>query len=387
MSDSIETLSTLLVTTATRVRMYSRGHPITRRACIDFFSLFRRLTGADGVLKFFISGEEIFFNQQALPQSLGGVNSLARRLSAKGVGYLELRPGLTEEEFMDFCAELGDPAGGPIHSRVNIQLGEIKYSSKEKDASELEAARVREPSGDRTDEVSAETQELSLLYQHLKEHLEVRVQNFEQVVLSFLARFARQFNPLMNLAEIRQHHKYTSLHATNVANLCIGLGLGLGLEKKEVFHIGVAALLHDTGKTFVPEKILSKPGKLNQEEWEIIRRHPAEGARFLLKQKKMDHLAVVAAFEHHLHYHGGGGYPVCRPPRRPSAVAQLVAIADTFDALFGARSYHKKYDIMSALEILNDSAGVNYNPWLVDTFSRYITMNLESFEDKMFKQA
>jgi HD-GYP domain-containing protein (c-di-GMP phosphodiesterase class II) len=388
MSEAVETLSTLLVTTATRVRLYGRDHPVTRRAMNDFLSLHKGMTDGGAPLRFYISGEEIFFNEQVLPQSLGGIASLARRLSSKGIGFLELKPGLGPDELLDFCGDLVEP-GGAVKSHSNIQLGDVKYISKGAGpvGGDLEAARILEPAGTLEEGVSAETRELDLLYQHVKEHLEVRVQNFEALVLSFLSRFARQFNPLVNLAELQRHHKYTSLHATNVANLSIGLGLGLGLDKKDIFDIGLAALLHDTGKNFVPKKILEKPGQLTAQEWDVVRQHPAEGARFLLKQKRVNRLSVVVAFEHHLHYHGGGGYPKCKPPRRPCLASQLVSIADTFDALFSSRSYHRKYDIMSAIEIITDCSGFNYNPWLVDVFSRYITMNLESVEDKMFKQA
>jgi len=142
--------------------------------------------------------------------------------------------------------------------------------------------------------------------------------------------------------------------------------------------MGVAALLHDIGKNFVPEGILNKPAKLTDEEWKVIRLHPVEGARILLRQSDVSHLAVVVAYEHHMHFGGSGGYP--RSTKRPSLQSQLVAVADTFDALFGKRSYHRRYDVVEALEVLQADAGTVYNPELVDEFCRYVTTSLEEAE-------
>jgi len=376
---TFETLCTLFMTTATRCRLYGVKHPVTLTVAKDFMRHYQELTAAGRPLKIVVSGDELFVNDEALPLRVGAVGALAKRLASRGIGFLELRAGLSLDELLAFCVEFADTSGGSVKSQSHIQLGEARYVPKGY-VNPIEAMRVQEAVGDRRDEVGEEVRELEMLYRHVKEHLEVRVQNFEQLVVAFLGRFARQFNPLMNLAELKQHHKFTYIHSTNVANLVIGLGLGLGLEKRDVFDLGMAALLHDVGKRFIPEKVLEKPGQLNREEWDLIQKHPAEGSRFLLKQKKVNHLAVVVAFEHHLHYHGGGGYPRCKPPRRPCMPSQMVALADSFDALFSQRSYHRRYEILEALELINDASGFNYNPWLVDVFNRYITMSLDPAE-------
>ena len=374
---TFETLCTLFMTTTTRCRLYGVKHPVTLAVGRDFMRHYEQLTTGGRPLKMVVSGDELFVNDQALPLKVGAVGALAKRFSLRGIGFIELRAGLSLDELLAFCADFADPSSGSVRSQSHVQLGEARYVPKGY-VNPIEALRVQESAGDRRDEVGEEVRELEMLYRHAKEHLEVRVQNFEQLVVAFLARFARQFNPLMNLAELKQHHKFTYLHSSNVANLVIGLGLGLGLEKRDIFDLGMAALLHDVGKRFVPEAILEKPGPLTREEWDLVQKHPSEGARFLLKQKKVNRTAVVVAFEHHLHYHGGGGYPRCHPPRRPCMHSQLVALADSFDALFSQRSYHRRYEILEALELLNDAAGFNYNPWMVDVFNRYITMSLDS---------
>jgi len=339
-------------------------------------NLLEKLLSEHGQLKLIVQEDLLYVNDQSFPLGFGSLFSLARRMSDKKIGFLEFTPGITREEVLAFCTQLADPRGGKVQSQTRLKLGEIQIAPKELH-SQLEAMRVMDASGDRTDAVSKEVSDLEILYKRVREHMEVKLKNFDEVVLSFLSRFARQANPFIHLGEIRHHNKYTYLHSSNVANLAIGFGLGLGLKGKDLYHLGIAALLHDVGKQFVPVTILNKPSRLNEEEWNIIRRHPIEGSRFLMKQKNVNHLAVVVSFEHHLHYNGLGGYPVCKPPRRPSIPSQLIAIADSFDALFCFRSYHEKYDIMTALEIIHNDRGSIYDPWLVDVFTRYITMNLE----------
>jgi response regulator RpfG family c-di-GMP phosphodiesterase len=66
------------------------------------------------------------------------------------------------------------------------------------------------------------------------------------------------------------------------------------------------------------------------------------------------------------------------PVRRPSSHSQLISIADTFDALFARRSYHRNHDILEALELLQDGAGAQHDPWMVDAFTRFLLVDLES---------
>ena len=177
---------------------------------------------------------------------------------------------------------------------------------------------------------------------------------------------------------MRDHNLFTYLHTCNVATLSLGFALELGADRAAAFEVGTAALLHDVGKSLVPRAILDKSGPLDSDEWAMIRQHPEQGARLLLRQRDVSHLAVAVAYEHHMHFDGAGGYP--ESPLRPCMQSQLMAVADTFDALFGKRSYHARYDVMDALEILQTDAGRIYNPELVDLFSRFVTRHVEGFE-------
>jgi HD-GYP domain-containing protein (c-di-GMP phosphodiesterase class II) len=241
-----------------------------------------------------------------------------------------------------------------------------------------ETQRVCSPRGRRDDPVPDEARHVQSLAKLVQQSHDVRARDFREVALSLLAHLTHQGNVFLNLAELREHNLFTYLHTCNVATLVKGFGLSLGVPGAQAFELGTAALMHDLGKTFVPPEILDKPGELTDEEWNIVRRHPAYGARLLLGQPEVPHLAVVVAFEHHMHFYGGGGYP--KAPFGPSLHSQIVAIADTFDAVFGKRSYRVKYDVLQAIEILQSDRGWLYNPELADEFCRFITAQLDQAE-------
>lgn len=369
---SLEQVCTLLLAAATRCRLYGSGHRLARQAFDQLAARCETLLASGAELRLLVSGEEVIAGDSRLDAAGGPTYSLVRRLQEKGIGMLHLRPGLTRAELEAFCSELADPRGS-VRSQPHLQVGAATIRLVA--PADTETLRICQAVGERQDPVPEEALQLRELAAHLSEHQEVRARDFREVALSLLTHLTQQGNVFLNLAEVREHSLFTYLHTCNVATLGMGFGLSLGMQGRQAFELGTAALLHDVGKTFVPAEILDKPGRLSEEEWALVRRHPVDGARVLCRQPEVAHLAVVVAYEHHMHYRGGGGYP--QAPFPPSPQAQLVAIADTFDAIFGRRSYHARYDVLEALELLQADRGRVYNPDLVDEFSRFVTAQLE----------
>lgn len=378
----LEKLCTLLLTCISRCKLYGVEHQFTTRAGMEFLKLFEEKIKEIFNFKLIFSNESIIFNGHNISMA-GALSILVKRFSSCGIGYLELRKDLNIEELLNFCNEIANYPREKIKTKKNIILGELHFSPKYA-SEDLEDMSIKEYKGNLEGEVRDEVKELEILHKHIREHFEVRVKNFEYITLSFLKNFAKKTNIFLNIANLKGHNKYTYLHSANVSNLVIGIGMALELDKKDIYQFGIAALLHDIGKVFIPESILNKPSRLSQEEWEVVKRHPLEGARLLLKQKNVPSACVVVSFEHHVHFNGLGGYPKCNPPRKPCALSQLVSICDCFDALFAKRSYHNRYDILNALSIVQDSAGSIYNPYLVDIFSKFINLSLEEGTNEKF---
>lgn len=374
----ITQVCTLLLTSASRYRLYGRDHRLTQEALQELLGHLRFELADEGNLRIAVSGEELIYRDRRTDASTGPTYGLLRRLTDKGVGFLEIRQGVTRDEIESFCTALADAQGKVLRASDHIKIGTASIADLSTRTDHPELLRVRNLGGKRDDPVTEEALLVQGLALRVREDYAVQARDLKDIVLSLLSHMSYQGNIFLNLAEVRDHNLFTYLHTCNVATLSMGFGLALGLEGDVAHDLGTAALLHDMGKNFIPQEILDRAGPLTSGEWALIQEHPIRGAEMLMRQEGVNHLAVTVALEHHMHHDGVGGYP--KTHYTPCLQSQLIAIADTFDALFGKRSYHAKFDVLDALEILQVHSGSIYNPQLVDEFSRFMNTNIDRFE-------
>lgn len=170
------------------------------------------------------------------------------------------------------------------------------------------------------------------------------------------------FLPLIRPQTERQ---YMAAHAVNVCVLAMGLSEFLAMTTADCHQVGVAAVLHDIGKSLVPDEVLAKPGDLSPSERDTVRLHPADGARMLLKQGQ--ELAAVVAYEHHMRI-DGGGYPNRSYGRELHPVSRLVAVCDVYDALCSQRPYRDPWMRDMALKYLFAHTHSHFDPEIVVAF-------------------
>ncbi|MEK7307266.1 MAG: HD domain-containing phosphohydrolase, partial [Nitrospirota bacterium] len=194
----------------------------------------------------------------------------------------------------------------------------------------------------------------------------------EEIVVNFVLAFRREANILKLISPVKSYSDYTYTHATNVAVLTMFQAESLGVKDKLSQEIGIAALLHDVGKLFVPKEILDKQGKLDEKEWEEIQRHTLYGAKYLAKIDGLVRIAPIVAMEHHMKYDGLGYPKYSHGTKAQHICSQIVSIADFFDALRSKRPYKKDWEIKEILALMKQNAGKDFNPFLVDNFSRTI---------------
>jgi HD-GYP domain-containing protein (c-di-GMP phosphodiesterase class II) len=130
--------------------------------------------------------------------------------------------------------------------------------------------------------------------------------------------------------------------------------------------VSTAALLHDIGKIGIPDKVLNKKGKLNEEDWKAIKAHPKLGATII---SNIPHLApCVNSILHHHERWDGGGYPEGLKGEEIPIEARILAIADTFEAMTSARSYRPALSLEKIVKELRQGAGLQFDPKLVEVF-------------------
>ena len=169
--------------------------------------------------------------------------------------------------------------------------------------------------------------------------------------------------------------KETGMHVKRVAEYSKLLAKLIGLDEKNADLIYTASPMHDIGKVGIPDSILKKPGKLNDEEWEIMKTHAEIGFDILRESKrKILKAASIVSYTHHEKY-DGSGYPNGTVGEKIHIFGRITAIADVFDALGSERVYKEAWDLDKILNLIKEERGKHFDPKLVDTF----LSNLDEF--------
>ena len=163
---------------------------------------------------------------------------------------------------------------------------------------------------------------------------------------------------------------YTNGHSSRVAHYTAMLAAELGYDHETVEKYYRIALLHDVGKIGVPGEVLNKPGKLTAEEYETIKSHTSQGYQVLKDISIMPDLATGALAHHERP--DGRGYPSGLKEGEIPRVAQIIAVADTFDAMYSNRPYRKRMNFEKAVSIIKEVSGAQLTPDVVDAFLRLV---------------
>jgi putative nucleotidyltransferase with HDIG domain/PAS domain S-box-containing protein len=164
--------------------------------------------------------------------------------------------------------------------------------------------------------------------------------------------------------------KETEGHTLRVTTLTIDLAKKAGMLENEIMHVRRGALLHDIGKMGVPDSILLKPGKLTEEEWVVMRKHPVF-AYELLYPIEFLRPAIAIPHEHHERW-DGTGYPRGLEGKQISLEARLFALVDVWDALLHDRPYRKAWQREKVIQYIHEQSGTQFDPKAVNLFLQLI---------------
>jgi len=167
--------------------------------------------------------------------------------------------------------------------------------------------------------------------------------------------------------QLRVYDEYTFSHTVNVCSLSTALAIKCGLNPNQVKDLALGALLHDIGKMKISKYILNKPGKLEPNEFEIIKKHTTYGYEILTKEMKIHDEIAQIAYQHQEKY-SGKGYPRGLKANEIDLYAQICAIADVYDALTSKRVYKDAIPSHEALRIMIKDGSFSFNPSLLYKF-------------------
>ncbi|HVX88593.1 MAG TPA: HD domain-containing phosphohydrolase [Gemmatimonadales bacterium] len=335
------------------LKLYPLENATTQRALDELHHSAHQLLESEQELEIRVMGEFLFVNSLRLRMELDNYAAFSAVLGVFrefGIGAVRMDDGAERREWQALLSLLVGQAGKPVSG------GQSKFDDLR---ARLEAANVThftlEPESEGmefTDDAEAAKQAAKRCYTQgvavTKEVMTgarmgraVSVKKMKRAVQSIVDQVLTNETSVMGLTTIRDYDEYTFSHSVNVCIFSVAIGKKLGLEKKQLYDLGLAALLHDIGKARVPLEVLNKKGGLDEDEWKIMQAHPWLGVLTLFGLKgygEVPYRSVLVAAEHHMKV-DLTGYPRVIRPREQGTYSRLVAVADGYDAATTRRSY------------------------------------------------
>lgn len=191
------------------------------------------------------------------------------------------------------------------------------------------------------------------------------------LVKDISSSISKNLPALVWLTRIKHEDQYTAEHCINVCILAMGLGAALGWDQKMVAQVGVAGLLHDLGKIDIDSAVLNKPGKLTEEEFEIMKTHPMKGFARLKDEPDLPQRVLDGILQHH-ERPDGKGYPKGLNHLQIDEMARVVAIVDAYDAITSDRVYQNARSHHDAMSILWAMRGKQFDHTMVERFIQFL---------------
>lgn len=273
---------------------------------------------------------------------------------------IDTRKGISmpqpEEAHLGVREDAQDYSKGPICETVNIVPEQLKEAVSDRHMEPEKKAKILYWS-------SLEIMS-KLLADPKAENISQAKSGIFQVVDSVFSE-----DMALHLIKLMKHDFSTYTHSVNVGMLSLLLSKILFKDGAEhdMHELGAGFFLHDIGKARTPQEIINKAGMLTEQEWEIMKNHPAEGFGLLSETGHLSEESRIITMQHH-EKENGTGYPLGLKGDEIFLYARICRIADVFDALTSIRPYHKKRSTYSALQIMKSDVG--FEKGLFDKFVR-----------------
>jgi putative nucleotidyltransferase with HDIG domain len=347
-------------------QLYAVGHPIVVRNIAALLEALAVMHAWSPSLAIGIVGEDLVVGDVPLPRAAENMGELMRRLQQAGVERIVILRGVDSAELTRLVRVLASAdanQAAALNDLEHIRVGRLQVETK-----------VDAPAGD-----VATFQRLYSDAVSVAERLwdTSRVEGKPQpnagraIVESLAQAVAQNRTALLALTALKNYDNYTFTHMVNVSILTMGQARGLGIDGAPLREFGLAALMHDIGKVKTPTEILNKPDKLDDREFEIMKRHTVHGAEILRSTPEMPMLAPIVAFEHHLRL-DGTGYPDGVNRGQLNLATMLCGIADVYDAMRSQRLYQQAFPTDRILAVLQRNDGTQFDQNLVRRFAQLV---------------
>ena len=204
-----------------------------------------------------------------------------------------------------------------------------------------------------------------------KKILSGKIQQTKELVANIIEEIIENNDSMVNLIDLKFFDDYTFFHSVNVTVLSVLVGVEMGLDREELYNLGLGALLHDIGKMFIDKEILNKPGKLTVDEYEQIKDHPKFGYNYLKETYEIPVSSYVAVLQHHEKF-DGTGYPNNRDKDMIGVYGRIIGVTDVYDALISKRPYREALLPSEAMEYIMANGGIMFDVSITKIFARKV---------------
>jgi len=334
------------------LRLYPVENVQVQRALDDVHARATVLLQVEPEMEVKLAGEFIFVNSTRLRIGLDNYSSFSHILSTMGqcgIGSVYVGEEVERREWQIFLSLI--LASAPRESDPNkltdlqrrLQEGGVTHISVDPPTESEEYADAEEAK-----EIAKRTYEQSVavtkdVVNSIRMGRSASIKKVKRAVQGVVDQVLRNETSMVGLTTIRDYDEYTFVHSVNVTIFSVSIGKRLGLSKLQLYDLGMAALMHDVGKSRVPLDVLNKKGALSDDEWKIMQSHPWMGMLTLFGLRgygEIPYRGIIVAHEHHMKV-DLTGYPKAIRQRAPSLFTKIVAIADGFDAATSRRVYQE----------------------------------------------
>jgi putative nucleotidyltransferase with HDIG domain len=347
-------------------QLYAPGHPLVVRSVTALAEALSQIHAYSASLAIGIVGDDLVVGEIPVPRAAENMGELMRRLQQAGVERIVVDRGVDVEELTRLVQALASADAaqvGALTGLRHIRVGRLQVER-----------RVDAPSGDAATFqrlYNDAVQVASQLWDGAKTDGKPDPNASRGIVDSLAEAVAQNRTALLALTALKDYDNYTFTHMVNVSILTMGQARGLGIEGALLREFGLSALMHDIGKVKTPTEILNKPDKLDDREFEIMKRHTVDGAEILRRTPEMPALTPIVAFEHHLRL-DGTGYPNGVVRGQLNLATMLCGVADVYDAMRSQRHYQEAFPTDRILAVLQRNDGTQFDQNLVRRFAQLV---------------
>jgi HD-GYP domain-containing protein (c-di-GMP phosphodiesterase class II) len=364
------------------VKLYPVENDAVQKALAELTQHTKELIVGERELELKMSGEFIFVNQTRLRLDLDNFASFSHLLSlfrASGIGTVHIADTIVARDWLIFLSLLQSPGSDDPSERLAQLMEKLQSAgvhafslSPLTEAGSGNREKAKERAKRTYAQSVAATRELMA---SVRIGGSPNIKKIKRIIQGIVDQILNEETSLIGLTTIRDYDEYTFTHSVNVCIFSVALGKRLGLNKLQLYDLGLAALFHDIGKSRVPQSVLNKTGGLTDDEWRLIASHPWLGVLAMFQVRgslELPYRSMIVAHEHHMK-RDLTGYPRPIRARQLSVFSKVVAIADGFDAATSRRTYQTvPFTPAQVLAEMRDNPRRGMDPVIVKAFINMI---------------